>query len=641
MSEWVPLHGHSHFSLLDGLSKPEQLAARFAECGYLAGAVTDHGTIAGSPSFARALKKKGIKAIAGCEFYLSREDAAVKTKENRKLSHLCVLAKNQAGWKGLVRAVSCSNRPENFYYRPRLSLEKLAPFSEGNWIAFSGHPGSDLANVLFEDPGAAYSCRSYDEVRLMARKDWREKVVGEVRKYQKLFGKENFYLEIQLIDQANMPASLVVARALRDVGKKLGVPRVATADSHYPRREDAADQRILLCSALNVTLGEVNRRLEADEDVGLACFFRSNNYHVPGLEEMKALHEPEELACSLEIAARCETPNTSSPPLLPRFECPGGADPDDHLRTLCARGWEKKVARKVDRSKWPVYEARLKEELEVLSTAGLSSYFLIVDDYVNHARDVLKCKVGEGRGSAAGCLVSHLMNITDVDPVRYDLLFSRFYAAARNTPGRVSLPDIDSDFPVDSREAIIDYVRGKYGSDKVCQMATFSRMQGRGALKDVLRAHGRCGYEEMNRITLCVPDESSISDDLQEMLEAGEEPSIIRWALENHPDELREWCSLGEDGELDGPLSVDFAQAIRLEGTKRSMGKHASGVIICSVPLADVVPMVYDKSTGQPMVAFDMKDAEEAGLVKQDILGTAVLDKLGSAESLIRTGAFA
>lgn len=203
---------------------------------------------------------------------------------------------------------------------------------------------------------------------------------------------------------------------------------------------------------------------------------------------------------------------------------------------------------------------------------------------------------------------------------------------------KASLPDIDSDFPARSRDDIIAYAEKKYGPDRVCQMATFSRMQGRGALKDVLRAHERCNYEQMNQITAPIPDEAAISDELQEMLEAGEEPSIIRWALENVPDQLREWCWLNDDGELDGPLALDFAQAIRLEGTKRSQGKHASGVIISAVPLADVVPMVHDKSTGKMMVGVDMRDAEEMGLVKFDILGVAVLDKLQDAEQIVRTG---
>lgn len=205
-------------------------------------------------------------------------------------------------------------------------------------------------------------------------------------------------------------------------------------------------------------------------------------------------------------------------------------------------------------------------------------------------------------------------------------------------PAQVSLPDIDTDFTIKSRDTIIDYAREKYGKDKVCQMATFSRMQGRGAIKDVLRAHDRMSYEEMNLLTAAIPDEAEIADQLQEMREETGEASIIRWALENNPEALSQWAHLNDAGEIEGPLALDFAQAIRLEGTKRSMGKHASGVIICSEALADICPMVWDKSGGEPMVGVDMKDAEDCGLVKFDVLGLKTLDCLVDSESLIRTG---
>lgn len=206
------------------------------------------------------------------------------------------------------------------------------------------------------------------------------------------------------------------------------------------------------------------------------------------------------------------------------------------------------------------------------------------------------------------------------------------------TPRRNALPDIDCDFSVWARDAVLAYLRRTYGEDRVCQMSTFGRMQGRAALKDVLRAHDRCSFEEMNAITAAIPDEAAISDDLQEMLEAGEDPSIIRWALEHNAEALAPYCRLAPDGSLDGPLAADFAQAIRLEGTRRSHGKHASGVVVCSEPVADVVPMARDPGGGPMIAGWDMHACEAAGLVKFDVLGVAALDKLGDCVSLLATG---
>ena len=640
---WFPLHCHSHNSLLDGLSKPSQIAARLLECGYEGSALTDHGTIAGVPGFVKTLGKKKLKGIAGCEFYLCRDHASIRTPENGKLSHLCVLAKGQQGWKNMMRASSASYMPENSYRKPRLSIEQLGEFSQGQFITFSGHMGSDLANVCFDEPKLAYGVRSYDEAKALVSKNWEEKVTAEIARYQRAFGKENFYLEIQLVDQKNLPASLVVARILRWAGKKLGVPCVATADSHYCRREDAPDQRVILCSALETTMKVVQGKLDREEDVQLGAFFRSNNYHIPSLEEMKELHgdHPDELANSLEIAKRCEAINIGGKPLFPAFPDTNGLSQDDYLKLLCEQGWKRLIENKIPKSQHEEYRKRLWEiEFPVIQgTEGfLGAYFNVKADIIRYAREELKVKTGLGRGSAAGCLVSYLSGITRLDPIPFKLSFARFYNAGRNSPGRIALPDIDSDFPIKSREKIINYIREKYGHDKVSQMATFSRMQGRGALKDVLRVQERCNFEEMNKITAFIPDEAEISDQLQLMMEETGEASIIKWALENNPEQLKQWAFIKDDGEIDGPLGIDFAQAIRLEGTRRNMGKHASGIIICSEKLSEVAPLVYDKSSQELMVGLDMRDAEEAGLVKVDILGLRTLDCIEDAESICRTG---
>lgn len=679
MTDWVPLHQHSMYSLLDGLSKPHQMAGRAAQCGYRAAAITDHGTVAGAASFQKAMKdcctcghekrshadggkaeckkrgctceafaKAGIKPILGSEFYLCKDRPSVQDPANRPTSHLCVLARSKQGWKNLVRASSESNRPEHFYYRPRLDLESLAKLGGGELVAFSGHIGSDMADVIFgENCRRAYSAEKKEDALSFRRSDWKRAAVELACRYRDLFGKGRFWLEKQVIDRVAMPVCDVVAEVIDYVSKKTGIPRVATADSHYPTPDDAFDQRILLCSAFQTNLQAVENRLAAGEDVTLGGFFRSKRYHIPTYEEMAALHEPAELAASLEIAEMCEAYDVLGQPMLPAFPCPDGMAPGDYLRRLCDAGWRAKLGPKTFSglvvcpgtgvsNPVSVYQERLERELKVILEAGLEGYFLIVQDFCGYART--KGKVGKGRGSGAGCLVSYLTGITDVDPIEYGLIFERFYNAGRNTPERVALPDIDCDFEKFKREGVIAYIKAKYGTARVAQMATFTRMQGRGALRDVLKAHGACDFEEMGRITEHVPDEASISDHLQEMLEERGEASIIQWALENEADGLKQWCSLREDGTLEGPMAKHFAQAIRMEGTLCSAGKHPSGLIISAVDLADVVPMVYDKSSRQMMVGVDMRDAELMGLVKFDILGTAVLDKVRGAAEIMRTG---
>lgn len=623
---WTPLHTHSHFSLLDGLSKPEAIAKRIAECEYGAIALTDHGSISGCPAFYSAIKKAGKKPILGEEFYVSPQDSSVQDATNRQLSHLCVLAKNQQGWRNLMRASSVSYKPENFYYKPRLDLDKLGEFANGEWIAFSGHLGSDLANIIFTEPKLAYDAKTYEEAKSLADPDWLNRTTALINRYKDLFGAENFFIEIQLIDHRTIPAAKLVADGLRYAARKTDTRCIATADSHYCRKEDARDQRVLLAIALDTTLTEVNRRIEAGDDVSLGTFFKSNNYHIPSLAEMQELHTEEELANTMLIADMIEEINLGGQPMFPSFDS-AGKTAKDLLREHCIHGWRERIAPVLSPENEDAYKERVKRELGVINDADLANYFLIVEDYCKWSRSQ-GMLLGPGRGSAAGCLVSYLLYITRVDPVANELIFERFYNAGRNTPGRIALPDIDTDFPKYRREEVIEYCRNKYGRDRVAQMATFARMQGKGAMKDVLRAHGKVGFDEMNKITSPIPDEAEISDQLQEMQEETGEASIIRWALENEGEALKEWAYLDDDGTIQGPLAFEFAQAIRIEGTKRSMGRHASGLVICSETLSDVCPMVYDKNSEEMILGVDMRDAEEMGLVKFDILGTTVLDKI-------------
>jgi DNA polymerase-3 subunit alpha len=637
-AEWFPLHAHSDFSLLDGLSRPDRVVARLRTAGLAGCALTDHGTICGVPPWLKALNKAGLRGVAGCEFYLSPRHPSDHSPENDALTHLCVLGVGQEGWSALLKATSASNQREFFRRKPRLDLETLASFVAGRCVAFSGHPGSDLANACFHDPRSAYAAATYAEARTFVREDWKTHVRAVLGRYRELFG-DGFYVEIQLIDKDNLPASEVVARILRHLAAAEGVPCVATADSHYPAAEDAADQRVLLCSALKTTLPQVARRSENGEDIALGGFFRSNRYHIPTAEEMAALHTPEELRNSLAIAERCGTPRIGGAPMMPRFPLPDGRSADDHLNALCRRGWNARYARDLPAADIPRYAARVRTELDVIKGAGLADYFLVVADYVAWAR--ARMPVGRGRGSGAGSLVSDLVGITDVDPVRYGLLFERFYNAGRNSPGRVALPDIDSDFPVGRRQEVLDYLAATYGSDRVCQIATYNRVQGRAAVKEVLRAHETCPFDVMNEVTRHIPDESRVADDLQEMREETGEASIVRWALEHRARELRPYCTRKADGSLEGPMAREFAQAIRLEGVKRNRSRHPSGVVIASVPLGEVAPLVWDANSASQIIGVDMRDAEDMGLVKFDILGVAVLDKLAGVAELLRHGRFA
>ena len=279
---------------------------------------------------------------------------------------------------------------------------------------------------------------------------------------------------------------------------------------------------------------------------------------------------------------------------------------------------------------------RIKYELSILQGAGLSSYFLIVQDIVDHVRKQ-NWLPGPGRGSAAGCLVSYLIGITSIDPIKYNLLFDRFYNSGRNTADRISMPDIDVDVPVEKREQIIRYIKDKYGHDKVSQMITFNTIKGRGAIKDVLRVYGNINFEEMNKITKNIPDEAKIADDLQEMKEETGESSIIRWALENEGDKLKEWCFIDKDNRLQGPLAKRFEQAIRLEGTKVNQSKHAAGVAITNNALASICPMIYDTKTKMNIAGMEMEDLESMGVVKFDILGVAMLDKIMFVSDYLNT----
>jgi len=620
---WTPLHLHTHYSLLDGLSKPSQVVSRCSQLGYTSCAITDHGTISGAVAFTKACKSKNIKPILGCEFYLSEKDAAERSSANRSLSHLVVLAKNKKGWDKLIQATSRSNDEDLFYFKPRLDLDRLAEYADGNIVAFSGHIGSDLANVIFCEPKLAYNSETEDEVKKHIDPDWVNKTLALANKYKDIFGKENFLLEIQTIDEQNSPAAKLVAQGLRYIAKKYNFPSVATADSHYPEKQDAADHLLLLCASMRTPLRKIRAKLQQKQDVGFSGFMKSSNFHIPTLDEIEAVNTPSEIENSLHVADMCEEYDILGTPMLPEFHCPQDVTEEDHLRQLCRDGWKDKLSCRLNLQQKEEYTERIKKELDVISEANLSGYFLIVRDIVNSVR-TNNWLPGPGRGSAAGCLVSYLVDITQVDPMQYGLIFERFYNVGRNTSSHISLPDIDIDVPASKRDEVIDYIRNKYGKEKVGQMVTFGRLQGRSALKEVLRMNEACSYDEMNIITKSLPHEHEVSDQLAEM----DSPSVIRWTLMNQPEVLKDYCRLNDDGTLGGDYAKRFEQAMRIEGTFKSQGKHAAGVVISSYNLDSVCPMVRDKKGTEKIAGMEMNDLEAMGHVKFDILGVSLLDKI-------------
>jgi DNA polymerase-3 subunit alpha len=610
----------SHFSLLDGLGKPDKIANRCFDLGIKSCAITDHGNIAGSVQFYQKMRSKNIKPILGCELYICSDKASIKTKENANLSHFLVLAKNLEGWKTLIKIVSESNKPEYFYHKPRLDLEILSNLLDGNIIGICGHMGSTLADILLTDQDRSIN-----------------NGLSFIDKMKEMFGDNNFYLETQLFDKDNLSEQEYLTDIIRRLSELTNIKTVCTPDAHYVEQEDAIDQRILLCNNLKITFSDINHKLLNDEKIPMGAFFKSDKYYLLSPKDMIDLHTQQEIENTLLVDSLIETFDILSPPKLPNFTCPDGLSSDEYLRQLCRNGWRSKIANNISKEDQQTYVDRIKYELDILQGAGLSSYFLIVQDILEYVKNN-NWLAGPGRGSAAGCLVSYLIGITDIDPIKYQLLFERFYNSGRNTKDRVSMPDIDMDIPIDKRENVLEYMKNKYGENKVSQMITFNTMKGRGALKDVLRVYGNVSFEEMNNITKFIPDEAKIADELQEMKEDTGEASIIGWALENNSDKLKEWCYIAEDGSLQGPLAKRFEQAIRLEGTKSNQSKHAAGVIIGTQDLSSLCPMVYDSRNEQLIAGMEMNDLESLGLIKFDVLGLAYLDKIMCISEYLKNG---
>lgn len=386
--------------------------------------------------------------------------------------------------------------------------------------------------------------------------------------------------------------------------KKGNLPNINTFDSRFIYKDDLDDYRLLLASTSNTRFKDIEiTENYCLEDAG------TDDTHIP----------------LVELVGEYDILNH---PRLPKF-CE-----EDELKVLtekCREGW-KRLADKIPKGKIKEYADRVKMELSVIEEANLSGYFLIVQDFVNYCKE-RAILIGPARGSAGGCLVSFLLNITSVDPMPHDLLFSRFYNKGRNTGDHVEYPDIDIDFPINHRKTVIDYIRDRYGKDRVAQVITFGSLSGRGALKEVLRAHSVMDSKSIDEVTSRLPQDAEINDKLAD----GGYTSIIEWTLDHEPELISDWCRKN-DGEYVGELAYYFKQAARIEGTYKSTGKHAAGLVIGHTVLSDVYPMCKEKKGDEWIVALEMGDLAKAGGVKFDILGVAALDKLMLVRRLLREG---
>ena len=621
------LHSHSQFSLLNGLDEPSTIVKDCAKKDIGAVAITDIESISSAPQFLSSAKEAGIKPILGCEVFI--EDY---------LGTANLLCVNKRGWECLLKLISHVHTNRRFINH-RLSIYKSELFSfitKGDLLCLFGGPESILANQFFQqDMRNYYNEDDKANIKPIIKSDWINLSEQLLREFQDNFGQENVVLEAIALDKAR-PICSMVLDGVRYLGNKFALPVVAATDSKYCRKSDAVDFRTLLCIGMDTTLDHAEKTISRTNRLEYLPFFDSFNHFIPDLTGILEFNTEREVKATVEISDRIEKFDIIPKQKIPSFPCPNNLSQDEYLRQLCRQGW---INRQIPEAKKEEYGERVRKELEVFTKAKLASYFLIVQDYVNAAKARGEL-IGVARGSAAGSLVSYLIGITEIDPIPHDLIFERFYNEGRNTGDHVAMPDIDIDFPSNRRQNTIDYIKDKYGDDRVAQVLTFIKIKGKGALKDVLRISGKCSFELMNKMTAGVPDEAAISDKLEDMKEDGGIPNIIRWSLENNPEDFAEWVQLDDKGSLTGMYSREFAQAMRLEGSRKAYGKHAAGLIVSDIPLKDVCPVFLDKSGKNKVVAFEFRDLEKLGFVKFDILATTVLDKLMGVNKLLEGGDF-
>ena len=563
------LHVHTEYSLLDGSSKIKELAVRAKELGMDSMAITDHGAMYGVIDFYRAAREAGIKPILGCEVYVapgSRFDRENVHGEDRYY-HLVLLAENNEGYQNLMKIVS-KGYVDGFYYKPRVDMEVLKTYHKGI-IALS-------------------ACLAGEVPRFLARGLY-EEAKEAVLKYQEIFGRGNYFLELQ---DHGIPMQRQVNQGIIRLSRELDIPLAATNDCHYINAEDWEAHDILLCIQTGKKVADENRMR-----------YEGGQYYVKSEEEMRELFSyiPEAIDNTAKIAERCNVEIEFGVTKLPRYEVPEGYDSWGYLNHLCSEGFKERYPEDDG-----ILKERLEYELGVIKSMGYVDYFLIVWDFINFARSH-GIAVGPGRGSAAGSIVSYCLKITNIDPIRYQLLFERFL-----NPERVSMPDIDVDFCYERRQEVIDYVVEKYGKDQVAQIVTFGTLAARGVIRDVGRVMD-LPYSLCDQVSKMVPAELNITLDL---------------ALKKNP-ELK---ALYDTDEQVHKL-IDMSR--RLEGLPRHTSMHAAGVVISRTNIDEYVPLSRG-SDGTITTQFTMTTLEELGLLKMDFLGLRTLTVLQDAVAMIQ-----
>ncbi len=572
--EFVHLHLHSEYSLLDGACRIDEIPARALECGHDAVAITDHGAMFGAVAFFDACKKAGIKPIIGCEVYVAPGSRFNKVASpGNSPNHLVLLCKNETGYRNLISLVS-KGYTEGFYSKPRVDTELLREYSEG-LIALSACLAGKIPRLLTtgDFAGAKNAAEELSEI----------------------FGKDNFYIELQnhgLEEQKRLIPLLV------KLAEECDLPLVATNDCHYLRRKDAEKQAVLMCIQTNNVLSD-----------GRPIGFETDEFYYKDSDEMRMLfgRYPGAVENTVKIAERCNFEFEFDKIILPSFPCPDGMSADEYVRKLAYEGFERRISGNditFDKFSRETYNQRLNYELDVISQMGYSDYFLIVSDYVGFAKS-RGIPVGPGRGSGCGSLTAYLLGITDIDPIKFDLLFERFL-----NPERVSMPDIDIDFCYNRREEVIAYVAEKYGREHVSQIITFGTLAARAAIRDVGRALGM-PYGDVDAVARLIPRGPGIT---------------LAWAMESNDLKL-----MYESSPKIEKL-IDTARA--LEGMPRNISIHAAGVVITDKTVSSYVPMAV--SSDAVITQYDMDTIARLGLLKFDFLALRYLTIISDTCNQIR-----
>ncbi|MGI8835023.1 MAG: DNA polymerase III subunit alpha [Pyrinomonadaceae bacterium] len=586
--KFAHLHLHTDYSLLDGAIQIKPLAKRTDELGMTACAMTDHGNMFGAISFYNSMKSRGIKPIIGCETYITRgnrQERAAAAPGEKANFHLILLAKNLEGYRNLVRLTSKAYT-EGFYYKPRIDKQLLAEHSKG-LIALS-------------------ACMSGVPSAMLARDNCDEAAAAAIE-FEEIMGKGNYFLEIQ---EHGLDAQQRIRKPLVELSKRTGVPLVVTNDAHYLMPEDARAHDVLLCIGSGKTVNETNR-----------LRYASPNFYVRSPEEMWRVFGselPDALLRTVEIAERCDLQLPENINHLPNYPIPEGTgSADEYFEQVVRDGFERRRQRVWERQqsrgelKHPIsdYQTRLANEIAMIKQMGFAGYFLIVWDFVRYAKEHA-IPVGPGRGSSAGSLVAYCLEITDVDPLHYDLIFERFL-----NPGRVSMPDIDIDFCVRGRGDVINHVANLYGRDSVCQIITFGTLASRAAIKDVGRAL-EMPYSEVDRIAKLIPP--PVRGRNVTLTQALEQVPELRKEIETNPN-VRDLMEIAQ----------------RLEGCARHSSVHAAGVVISPVPLQELIPIAVSGKE-EVTTQYVMSDLEKTGMLKMDFLALTALTVINDCLKTIK-----